>query len=271
MGILSSIGSVVGGLTGMPWLGGIGGAIDAMMDKDSGRSGQNQANDFNAQQAQLNRDFQERMRATQYQTTVKDLQAAGLNPMLAYSNGGAGTPSGAVSAPAQSAVGAGMSSAKQGADTAMALKQLEMTDAQIQQVKAGTAKIQSETMDQNLNTARLLNEVALGREDILLRNRQSSLTFQQMLKTAAETSRTNEEVGATNALKRQRELDIARGTETFSADVARRKAESALAQYELPKAKAEADWMEQLGRVNPSLKTLLMIFQGLNSARSLGR
>lgn len=40
--------------------------------------------------------FQERMRATQYQTAVEDLKLAGLNPMLAYTNGGAGTPAGAM-------------------------------------------------------------------------------------------------------------------------------------------------------------------------------
>lgn len=39
--------------------------------------------------------FQERMRDTQYQSAVKDMQAAGLNPMLAYQHGGSGTPSGA--------------------------------------------------------------------------------------------------------------------------------------------------------------------------------
>ena len=69
---------------------------------------------FNAEEAQKNRDFQERMANTAYQRAYVDMKNAGLNPYLAYSQGGSATPSGSVLGGSTASVG-GHHSGKSGA------------------------------------------------------------------------------------------------------------------------------------------------------------
>lgn len=72
---------------GAAWIGGISSAYSAAANKSEW--------EFNAGEAQKNRDFQERMSNTAYQRAVEDMKAAGLNPALAYSQGPASSPAGA--------------------------------------------------------------------------------------------------------------------------------------------------------------------------------
>lgn len=54
----------------------------------------NAAMSYNSAEALANRNWQERMSNTAYQRAVEDMRKAGINPILAYANGGASTPGG---------------------------------------------------------------------------------------------------------------------------------------------------------------------------------
>ena len=106
----------------MGFFDGIGGALTGGI---LSYFGQEETNRSNAQQAQAttianermaenNRAWQEYMSNTAYQRAVKDLQAAGLNPMMAYGTLGASSPSGSVGHAAQAVMQNSLGSAVEG-------------------------------------------------------------------------------------------------------------------------------------------------------------
>lgn len=143
-----------------------GNLLGTWMTNEANKDIANQANQFSAQQY-----------ATRYQTTVKDLQAAGLSPMLAYSQGAGSSPSGQVGHPQQNPV----SSALEGYHKATERNMINATISNLE--KEGKIK------DEALNTQRAQTELYSAQRDRELAttgatNASATKTYQDINKEA---------------------------------------------------------------------------------------
>jgi hypothetical protein len=136
---------------------------------------QAQTEQFNAGQAQLNRDYQTQMSNTAYQRASSDMQKAGLNPMMMFGSGGAASsPSGSTASvgtptvPVSQSKGAlsGLGDAvKMGVDTAVTAKTFDKMSEEIASLKATQIKTAAETATESEKPALVNAETAKTEAD----------------------------------------------------------------------------------------------------------
>lgn len=142
--------------------------------------------------------FQERMSNTSYQRAVKDMQAAGLNPMLAYKLGGATTPTGAM-APIQDTISPAIEKGINAyqvqaqvqnthADTVLKESQAELNSAQ-------KAEVEARTQDPNVYYEKAQAEIRKILADANLSSAQYNHVLEAIDKTVSEDKLIKVETG----------------------------------------------------------------------------
>jgi hypothetical protein len=156
--------------------GGTGGFLSGMSDAflgtnfvgtqaqlDLGR----ETNATNRQIAQDQMSFQERMSNTAYQRSMADMRQAGLNPMLAYGQGGASTPTGAAIAMQNPAQGINPMNSAKITDAILAKKEIKNKDiaaalGTAQKLKAIADKDQAEASARHIKVDQDIKKEQLG-------------------------------------------------------------------------------------------------------------
>lgn len=190
------LGGVVGGVTGL---------ASTWWTNEKSAERQSDAQGFSAQQY-----------ATRYQTQVKDLQAAGLNPMLAYAQSPGSSPTG-VAAPVQNpadsmskltgallqAVLNSAQVANVQADTENKKAQQDLIEAQVGATNSSAAQADAQTRVLNETVNKIKAEVENTQTDTERLKRAVELVYQQANLAFAQQLSTSAQINYTEALVRK--------------------------------------------------------------------
>lgn len=183
----------------MPW----GAIASAAIGAGASLLGSKKQNEAAASAAANQMAFQRESAQNQYRWAMADMEAAGLNPMLAYSQGGTGTLSGATYAPVNELSGVG-----EGVNSAFANMQRELsldkTEAEIKNLFWEGQLKQSSTYKADQEAANLRKTHDLINEEIKKRKYEVTTA-----KTAATVAREDDKFYKTDVGKFMRWLDRA--------------------------------------------------------------
>lgn len=120
---------------------------------------------WQTREADKNRGFQERMRNTEWQAAIADMHAAGINPAVAYSQGGASSPGGSMGGGATAA--SAENTAASAFQAAQQSKALKLLDQQIIKTRAEARSAESQELIDGLTSHYLRTIPADGKGSLL--------------------------------------------------------------------------------------------------------
>jgi len=239
---------------------GIGAAAD-LIGGHSAKKAQQKANQQNIALQRENQAWEEKMSNTSWIRGSADMRAAGLNPMLAYSQGGASTPntSAATVSPADG-FAKGISSAGNKAAQALSLENLAANTA-VTREKAKQEQMVTNDMKEDRSTVTITDDEGntVGGMSPAQRKRMKESFEAEMAKlnVRAKDVETQilEETKDANVRSAQDRARILEKEVTFN------EMRNILQALQKPEAEAMAKWFETVGAASPAVKAAMSISQ----------